>query len=240
MARFITLGACCLVVALAANAQAQFSIGIGFGSGSYGRGGFYGPGFYGPGYYGPYYGRGYYPGYYGYGRSGVGIRFGNFGYYDYDDGYYGGRGYSYARPVVNRYYVLPTNSLQAGATAVLPSNKVTPTKLELNEGDILLRSPKDAPGGVGYGINDRWVYTMQPGEKQKLAAGRSWSIEFHRGIDGAEPARYQLEPGIYEFTYSEDSGWDLALVADSVLPPPEAAAPAEGSDVGLPPEAPPE
>jgi hypothetical protein len=245
------LAAVCLALTLTASAQAQFSFSFGTGGGSgfsYGRGGYYGPGFYGPGFYGPgfygpgYYGRGY-PGYYGYGRSGVGIRIGSSGFYD--DGYYGSRGYYYSRPQVNNYYVLPGNSVQAAPTAVLPSNKVTPTKLELAEGDILIRSPKDAPGGVGYGINDKWIYTIQPGEKQKLAAGRTWSIEFHRGIDGAKPARYQLDPGIYEFTYSDETGWDLALVSDSVLlEPADAAANAakadKAADIGLPPEPPPE
>ncbi len=234
MSRHSTLLAACLAFGLAAAAQAQFSFGIGTGGGSgfyYGRGGGYGPG---------YYGRGYYPGYYGpgYGRGGVGLRVGNFGYYDYDDDY-GARGYYYSRPPVNHYYVLPSNSVQSRQGVVLPNNKVAATKLTLAEGDILIKSPADAPGSVGYGINDKWVYTIKPGEKQKLAAGRQWTIEFERGIDGAEPARYALDPGIYQFTYAEESGWDLAHVKDSVLPSPPAAPPAT-DDVGLPAEPPPE
>lgn len=241
MFRSITLLSLGLILGLATSASAQFSFGIGIGSGRgsgfyYGRGGFYGPGYYGPGYYGRgFYGPGYYgPGYYGpgYYGSGIGIRVGNLGYYD--DDYDARRGYYYARPQSNQYYVLPNSSV-AAATPVLPDNKITPTKVELKEGDILLRSPPDAPGSVGYGINDRWVYTMQPGEKQKLEAGREWTIEFHRGIDGAEPARYALDPGIYEFHYSPESGWDLSRASESVL-----AAPAEADDaVPLPPEAPP-
>ena len=238
-----------LALVLTTAAQGQFSFGIGVGSGGsfyYGRGGgFYGPGYYGRGYYGPgYYGPGY--------GSGVGIRVGNRGYYD--DDYYGGRGYYYARPQVNRYYELPNNSVAANPR-VLPDNKITPTKLTLNEGDILIKSPPDAPGDVGYGINDKWVYTIKPGQKQKLEAGRQWTIEFNRGIDGAQAARYALDPGIYEFRFTDDAGWELERVEDSVLSAaPESLPAAENAspdgkragvkdasdDVGLPAEAPPE
>ncbi len=236
------LAAIALVLSCAPAAQAQFSFGIGVGSGRgssfyYGRGG----GFYGPGYYPGYYGRGYYgPGYYGPGYgSGVGIRIGNFGYYDEGD-YHRGR-YYYSRPQTSSYYVLPSNDVGA-APRVLPDNKITPTKLNLKEGDTLIRSPADAPGNIGYGINDKWIYTIKPGEKQKLDAGRPWTIEFHRGVDGAEPARYALDPGIYEFHYSDETGWDLGIVSDSVVQPqsPERKPAASDDDaIPLPPEAPP-
>ena len=228
MSRYRLLWTLVVILGLAATvstASAQFSFGIGIGSGRgsgfyYGRGGYYGPGYYGRGYYGPgYYGPGYYgPGY----GSGIGVRVGNLGYYDYDDDYYGRRGYYYARPQVNQDYILPNNIV--GATErVLPDNKITPTRLTLKEGDILIRSPQDAPGDVGYGVNDRWIYTIKPGQKQKLDAGRQWTIEFHRGIEGTEPARYALDPGIYEFHFSEESGWDLSRVGENVLPPPPQA-----------------
>lgn len=249
MSRYITCLALGLVLGLASIAHGQFSFGIGVGNGGsfyYGRGG----GFYGPGYYGRggYYGPGYYgPGY----GSGIGIRAGNLGYYD---DYYGGRGYYYARPQVNRYYILPNNNV-AATPHVLPDNKITPTRLTLQEGDILIKSPPDAPGDVGYGINDKWVYTIRPGEKQKLEAGRPWTIEFNRGIDGAQAARYALDPGIYEFHFSDDAGWELQRVEGSVLsaapeslPAADDAAPTgqpagvkDGADdVGLPAEPPPE
>lgn len=219
MARHSSLVALCLALGFVATAQGQFSFGIGTGGGSgfyYGRGGgYYGPGYYGGGYYGPgYYGP-------GYGRSGVGIRVGNFGYYDYDDDYSGG--YYYSQPQVNNYYVLPSNSVQSTPSVLLPDNKVSASKPKLRDGDILLKSPEAAPGNVGYGINDKWVYTIKPGQKQTLEAGRKWTIEFHRGIDGAEPARYALEPGVYEFRYSQSEGWELQRVKEGVLPsPPDA------------------
>ncbi|HUE69560.1 MAG TPA: hypothetical protein VMP01_01620 [Pirellulaceae bacterium] len=248
MSRTITCLALGLALGLVSIAHGQFSFGIGVGSG-YGRGGgFYGPGYYGRGFYGPgFYGPGFYgPGY----GSGIGIRVGNRGYYD--DYYYGGRGYYYARPQVNRYYILPNNNV-AATPRVLPDNKITPTKLTLQEGDILIKSPPDAPGDVGYGINDKWVYTIEPGQKQKLEAGRQWTIEFNRGIDGAQAARYTLDAGIYEFHFSDDAGWELQRVSDSVLsaateslpaaddavPPGKPAGVKDGADdVGLPAEAP--
>jgi hypothetical protein len=254
MSRYITGFALGLALVLTTAARAQFSFGIGVGSGgsfSYGRGGgFYGPGYYGRGYYGPgLYGPGYYgPGY----GSGVGIRVGNLGYYD--DESYGGRRYYYARPQINRYYVLPSNSV-AATPRVLPDNKVAPTSMTLQEGDILIKSPPDAPGDVGYGINDKWVYTIKPGQKQRLDAGRQWTIEFNRGIDGEQAARYALDPGIYEFRFSDNTGWELERVEGSVLsaapqspPAAENASPErkpagvkDGADeVGLPAEAPPE
>ena len=235
MARNTKLMAPILVLAVVASAQAQwgFSIGGGGGGFSIGRGGYYGPGYYGPGYYGPgYYGPGYYgPGSYGpgyYGRSGVGVRIGNFGYYEDDGDYYGDR-YYYVRPRPRTVYVLPDNAVAPSQSILLPGNKVTSSKPPLKDGDILLRSPPDAAGPVGYGINDQWVYTMKPGQKQALAAGSRWTIEFNRGIEGAEPARYELEPGVYEFVYAEEKGWDLIRVEDGELPLPPEAPPEEGT-----------
>jgi hypothetical protein len=225
MARNTKLLAAFLVLGIAATAQAQwgFSIGGGGGGFSIGRGG----GYYGPGYYGPGYGPGYY------GRSGVGVRVGNLGYYDYDD-YYGDR-YYYVRPRARTYYVLPDNAVAPSQGLLLPSNKVASARPVIKDGDILLRSPADAPGQVGYGINDQWIYMMKPGQKQTLAAGSHWTIEFNRGIDGTEPARYELEPGIYEFSYSEVTGWDLNREGGPDLPPPPEAPPVAdeaGNDAG--------
>lgn len=215
MARNIGALAAVVALALVAPVQAQWSFSIGGGGGGFsiGRGGYYGPGYYGPGYG---------PGYYG--RSGVGVRAGNFSYYDYNGGYRGDR-YYYVRPRTRAVYVLPDNSVAPGEDLLLPSNKVAASKPVLKDGDILLRSPPDAPGTVGYGINDQWIYTMKPGQKQTLAAGSRWTIEFNRGIDGAEPARYELEPGVYEFNYAEEAGWDLTRVEDLELPPPPEAPP---------------
>jgi hypothetical protein len=215
MARNANLLAALLTLGIVATAQAQFGFSIGGGGAGFsiGRGGYYGPGYYGPGYG---------PGYYG--RSGVGVRVGNFGYYDND--YYGDR-YYYVRPRTRTVYVLPDNTVAPSQSVLLPSNKVASAKSPLKDGDILLRSPADAPGPVGYGVNDQWVYTMKPGQKQTLAAGSRWTIEFNRGIDGAESARYELEPGVYEFSYSEESGWDLGRLDDRELPPPPEAPPSD-------------
>ena len=240
-----------LVLGLTLSAQAQFSFGFGTGGGGsgfyFGRGGmYYGSPYFGPSYYGPgYYGRGYPYGYpYGYG-SGIGIRIGP-RYYEgeYDYGprgyryapsyrYDSGRGYYYGQQAAATY-ALPSNRVDAAAQAEPDSRPSTPANLQ--EGDILLRSPADAPAAVGYGINDHWVYSMKPGQKQKLAAGRDWTIEFDRGIEGADTARYLLSPGIYQFSYSEETGWDLhkerADTADDLLLPPEAP-PAEESSAPL-------
>lgn len=213
MARNTNLLAAILVLGMVASAQAQFGFSIGGGGGGFsiGRGGYYGPGYYGPGYG---------PGYYG--RSGAQVRIGGFGYYDND--YYGDR-YYYVRPRARTVYVLPDNAVAPAQSLLLPSNKVTVARPVIKDGDILLRSPPDAPGLVGYGINEQWIYNIKPGQKQTLAAGSRWTIEFNRGIEGSEPARYELSPGIYEFSYSEESGWDLTRVEDRELPPPPEAPP---------------
>jgi len=207
MARNTNLLAAILVLGMVASAEAQwgFSIGGGGAGFSIGRGGYYGPGSYGPGYYG---------------RSGVG----GIGYYDHD--YYGDR-YYYVRPRARTVYVLPNNAVAPSQSLLLPSNKVAAARPAIKDGDILLRSPPDAPGPVGYGINEQWIYTMKPGQKQTLAAGSRWTIEFDRGIEGPEPARYELSPGVYDFSFSEETGWDLSLVEDRELPPPPEAPPTE-------------
>ena len=160
--------------------QAQFRIGIGFGSGFGGvypgYGGF-GPGGYGGygGMYGPGYG-GVYPGYnpYSYGRS---------------NNYYRGN--------YNNNY---GNNYQRRVVVVQPKR----------EGDglpIKLFSLEDAGTPLTYALNGK-PYTIQPGESQMLVNDREWTISFDRGGDFGT-AEYTMSPGQYWFELTSDHGWEL-------------------------------
>jgi hypothetical protein len=62
-------------------------------------------------------------------------------------------------------------------------------------------------GEVHYVLNNRYPYTIQPGQRQSLPANRSWTIEFDRG-NSQGTARYSLERGVYEFRVVKER-WDL-------------------------------
>ena len=59
---------------------------------------------------------------------------------------------------------------------------------------------------VNYTVNDQH-YTLQPGYKQALPDGATWTVAFDKG-GSAGVARYTLSSGTYSFAANE-AGWDL-------------------------------
>jgi hypothetical protein len=76
---------------------------------------------------------------------------------------------------------------------------------EMDSGIMVVNRAKNA-ATVNYNLNGTH-YVMEPGMAQRLAADRTWVIEFDRG-QGFGPAAYTLSPGTYHFTPS-DLGWQL-------------------------------
>lgn len=106
-------------------------------------------------------------------------------------------------------------------------------------GMIKLVSPKTASGPLTYSLNGH-VYSIQPGYSQSFRDDRAWTIEFKRGGEGSEIARYPLTAGTYTFGVG-NSGWELQsgdAATVGVLPPaplPPAPSPAANSTPSLPP-----
>lgn len=80
-------------------------------------------------------------------------------------------------------------------------------------GEVLLLNPADNDAPIQYLLADSaqaaggYNYSMAPGQKQRLSAGKAWAVRFDRG-GGAGEARYTIKPGTYAFGPS-DRGWDL-------------------------------
>jgi hypothetical protein len=72
---------------------------------------------------------------------------------------------------------------------------------------IKLSCPKTAPGELSYSLNGH-LYTIQPGYSQSFRDDRVWTLEFKRGGDGSEIARYPLKAGTYSFVLGSN-GWEI-------------------------------
>ncbi len=72
---------------------------------------------------------------------------------------------------------------------------------------LLVVNPKDSGGSVNY-LLDGETRAIDPDSVQDLSAPGPWVVEFDRGIEGGQPARYRLTEGTYTFTLT-DKGWEL-------------------------------
>jgi len=132
---------------------------------------------------------------------------------------------------LSRTYVAPSPPpvvVESRPQPSLPPNALGTVRPGVREsGMIKLTCPKDAGGSLSYSLNGN-LYTIQPGYSQSFKADREWTLEFKRGGEDSEVARYSLRPGVYTFTVGEQ-GWDLiqpgAAPAASPTPPPLPAAP---------------
>ncbi|MFO1063059.1 MAG: hypothetical protein U0892_04200 [Pirellulales bacterium] len=79
-------------------------------------------------------------------------------------------------------------------------------------GATVLVNPKTTGGPISYSLNE-FTYTIKPGETQTIPLDRQWVIKFNNGL--ARIVSQRLEPGIFEFTVSPTSGWDLAKRIDA-------------------------
>lgn len=183
------LGVLALLVVLGVSqiAQAQ-SFGIRIGGGG-GNSGFYfgsgGSGYYpgGYGYPGGY--RGYGPGYgYPYGSSGLGIQIAPRGSYQ-QQGYY-------SQPQQQYYYPAPVQAVEPPYTG---------------PGIVIGFADPGESASIQYRLDDKWDFTMKPGEKQKLPEKASRIIEFDRGGEFGT-ARYTITEGYYDF-HLTPKGWDI-------------------------------
>ena len=74
-------------------------------------------------------------------------------------------------------------------------------------GTIKLVCPKTAGGTLSYALNGH-PFTIEPGFSQTIRDDRAWTLEFKRGAEGSEVARYSLRAGTYAFAVGV-SGWEL-------------------------------
>lgn len=86
-------------------------------------------------------------------------------------------------------------------------NDVVQSREQAMRQSILLRLPPDTATPVNYILNDRYDYTMRPGEQQSLPDSSQWVAAFDRGND-AGVARVNLNQKIYNFGISNDQ-WVL-------------------------------
>ena len=74
---------------------------------------------------------------------------------------------------------------------------------------IVLRNPSTSGGNVSYVLNT-FNYTIKPGESQKIAADREWKVQFDNGL--GQTVSYDLQPGVFEFNVSAQTGWTVERV----------------------------
>lgn len=87
-------------------------------------------------------------------------------------------------------------------------------------GTIKLVCPKTASGALSYALNGH-PFTIEPGYSQTFREDRVWNLEFKRGGEGSEVARYSLKAGTYTFAVGA-KGWELQQQnspVSSELPP---------------------
>ena len=147
-----------------------------------------------------------------------------------------GNGYSYMPDSTYPTVIQQQPTLGLSRTVVVPS----PPPVVRTIGNIKLICPKAAGGPLTYSLNGH-VYTIQPGYSQTFRDDRPWTLEFMRGGEGSEAARYSLKAGTYSFAVGT-SGWELHQPGESLtndLPPaplPDPASPTAPSAIpSLPP-----
>ena len=84
------------------------------------------------------------------------------------------------------------------------------SKLKRTTG-VVIRASKDAPSPVHYVLNDRWPYSIKPGQVQALKNDKKWTATFARG-DTSDVAHVSLTRPTYEFQV-EDDRWTLKPVS---------------------------
>ena len=121
-------------------------------------------------------------------------------------------------PAVN---AAPNASQRAAANAArnrIPAPQPAPAA---PGGSFVLINPRDSGGPIRYSLNAH-AYTIHPGETQTVPLDRDWSITFDNGLN--KTVTYRMEDGQYEFTVSQQSGWDLvkstAQVPANAMPAP--------------------
>jgi hypothetical protein len=96
------------------------------------------------------------------------------------------------------------NAAEALGLPIVDATPLPAAEGEQAHNDILIVNPAESQATIEYRINgDRFV--AKPGMKQRLSAGRSWSIEYDRG---SGTARHHLRPGTHHFRRT-DEGWQL-------------------------------
>ncbi len=159
-------------------------------------------GWYGPGYNNGYYGNGFYGPY----RPGLNVGIG------VPNGYYN-NGYYYQN---NAYYPPATGYYDNSGVVYSTPAQSAPTTIAVNPpqstGDVEIVNPADNSSELNYALNGQ-TFTIQPGQTQRIQNDRRWIIEFPRGENPQEIARYTLSPGRFKFK-PMDQGWELVRAAD--------------------------
>lgn len=91
--------------------------------------------------------------------------------------------------------------------SVAPTPQPPPVATRASAGTIKLICPKSAGGSLTYSLNGA-IYTIQPGYSQSFQEDRAWTLEFKRGGEDSEIARYSLKAGTYAFVVGAN-GWDI-------------------------------
>lgn len=108
---------------------------------------------------------------------------------------------------------------------------------------IKIVGPSTPDTALSYRLND-YEYTIHSGESQLLVYDRLWVVTFDRGGEFGT-AKYRLKAGTYEFTPTDDHGWELYHDADmsklaktgtSAEPPKNAPPPGSGSPAAATPK----
>lgn len=100
------------------------------------------------------------------------------------------------------------------ATGTQPTGGIA-SKLVDGSG-VVIRNPITNGGAVRYMV-DRNIYTLKPGELQRLDPGELGVVRYHRGGEFGD-ARLVLSPGVYEFAVSA-RGWELSRATSAGAPP---------------------
>lgn len=114
-----------------------------------------------------------------------------------------GSSYSASKPVVN------------GTV----SSNVIPGKSSLPAGarrTIVITNPSDTGGDIRYSVNG-FPFTITPGQSQTLNLDRDWTIKFDNGL--GRQVSYRLTEGKYNFSVSEEKGWDVGRVVEETAAP---------------------
>lgn len=99
------------------------------------------------------------------------------------------------------------------------ASNVIPGKSSLPAGarrTIVIANPSDSGGDIRYSVNG-FPFTITPGQAQTLNLDREWTIKFDNGL--GRQISYRLTEGKYNFSVSEDKGWDVGRVVEETAVP---------------------
>jgi hypothetical protein len=139
----------------------------------------------------------------------------------YSSSYYGSPLYSaprYLAPSIIAPRILPS-APPLNAPAVVAGNAVR-NKIPVppaagRGGAFVLTNPADSGGPIRYSLNS-FDYTINPGESQTVPLDRDWVISFDNGM--SKTVTYRMEDGLYEFTVSPQTGWNLVKRTAAAAP----------------------